>query len=87
MCIRDRNRTERNELIQRLLADTCELCEATEDIEVHHVRALRDLNVKGQGHKSTWKQFMAARRRITLVVCQPCHMDIHHGRSNPRELT
>ena len=44
-----RNRTERNELMQRLLADTCELCGTTEGIEVHHVRALRDLNVQGHG--------------------------------------
>ena len=36
-----RNRTERNELIQRLLADECELCRSTVDVEVHHVRALR----------------------------------------------
>ena len=74
-----RYRSGRTELIKRLLADECELCESTVDIQVHHVRALRDLNVKGQGTKSTWKQFMAARRRITLVVCQPCHMAIHAG--------
>ncbi len=73
-------RSERNELIQRLLADTCEMCGSTVDVEVHHIRALRDLNVQGQGPKSTWKQFMAARKRKTLVVCRTCHMAIHHGR-------
>ena len=80
-----RNRTERNELIQRLLADTCELCEATSDIEVHHVRALRDLNVKGQRSKPKWVQVMAARRRKTLVVCRPCHLTIHDGSWKPRK--
>ena len=75
-----RYRSERNELIQRLLADTCEMCGSTVDVEVHHIRALRDLNVQGQGPKSTWKQVMAAQRRKTLVVCRTCHMDIHHGR-------
>ncbi len=80
-----RNRTERNELIQRLLADTCELCEATADIEVHHVRALRDLNVKGQRSKPKWVQVMAARRRKTLVVCRPCHLTIHGGSWKPRK--
>ena len=65
-----RYRTERNELIKRLLADECELCEGTADIEVHHIRALRDLNVKGQRSKPKWSQVMAARRRKTLVVCR-----------------
>ena len=57
------------------------------DVEVHHVRALRDLNVKGQGTKPKWVQIMAARKRKTLVVCRTCHMDIHHGRSTPQTQT
>ena len=79
-----RRRFERNELIKRLQAQQCELCGSTEDINVHHIRALRDLNVKGQGKKRPWVQIMAARRRKTLVVCHPCHVDIHAGRSNPQ---
>ena len=75
-----RYRFERNELVKRLLADKCEMCGSTVDVEVHHVRALRDLNVKGQGEKSKWVQIMATRRSKTLVVCRTCHMDIHHGR-------
>ncbi len=75
-----RYRTDRNELIKRLLADKCEMCGSTVDVEVHHVRALRDLNVKGQREKPKWVQIMAARRRKTLVVCRTCHMNIHHGR-------
>ena len=78
-----RFRADRVELIQRLLAEECELCGATVDVQVHHVRALRDLNVKGKGQKPQWMQVMAARRRKTLVVCQPCHAAIHAGRSNP----
>ena len=78
-----RFRPDRVELIQRLLAEECELCRATVDVQVHHVRALRDLNVKGQGPKPRWIQVMAARRRKTLVVCHACHVDIHAGRSNP----
>ncbi len=73
-------RFHRNELVKRLLADKCEMCGSTVDVEVHHVRALRDLNVKGQGEKPRWVQIMAARKRKTLVVCRTCHMDIHHGR-------
>ena len=79
------NRTEHNELIQRLLANTCELCESTEDIEVHHVRALRDLNVKGRREKPKWVQLMAARKRKTLVVCRTCHLNAHDGSWKPRK--
>ena len=75
----------RNELIQRLLADECEMCGSTEDIQVHHVRALRDLNVKGQGEKPKWIQVMAARRRKTLVVCRSCHLTAHGGTWHPRK--
>ena len=79
-----RYRTDRNELVKRLLADKCEMCGSTVDVEVHHIRALRDLNVKGQREKPKWVQLMAARKRKTLVVCRTCHVDIHAGRSNPQ---
>ena len=82
-----RYRTERNELVKRLLADECELCGSTVDVEVHHIRALRDLNVKGQPEKPKWVQIMAARRRKTLVVCRPCHLNAHDGSWKPRKQT
>ena len=80
-----RYRSDRNELIKRLEADVCEMCDSTVKVEVHHIHALRDLNVKGRREKPRWVQIMAARQRLTLVVCRACHMDIHHGRSNPRK--
>lgn len=74
-----RSWSERTELIERLLADTCEVCGSQESIEVHHVRALKDLYKPGRRDKSrvAWK--MAARRRKTLVVCNSCHNLIHQG--------
>ena len=71
----------RSELVKRLLADTCELCGNTENIEVHHIRKLADLNREGRPEKPAWVQRMAARGRKTLVVCQDCHDAIHAGRS------
>jgi len=70
---------QRNELITRLLADVCEICGSKEKIQVHHVRKLADLKVKGQKEKPLWIQIMASRRRKTLVVCEPCHRAIHNG--------
>jgi group II intron reverse transcriptase/maturase len=71
----------RTEIIQRLLADTCELCGSHTAIEVHHIRALKDLKQYGRPEKPTWVKTMAARHRKTLVVCRSCHKDIHQGRS------
>jgi len=67
------------ELIQRLLAERCEMCGCTENIEVHHIRKLADLKKPGRKEKPLWVQRMAAIRRKTLVVCKACHEAIHHG--------
>jgi hypothetical protein len=34
----------------------------------------------GRREKPAWMQLMAKRRRKTLVICRPCHEDIHTGR-------
>lgn len=70
----------RTEVVERLLAQKCELCEAEDDIEVHHIHKLAELERQGRTTKPRWMQVMAARRRKTLVVCQKCHHDIHYGR-------
>jgi ribosomal protein L40E len=70
----------RSEVIQRLLAQICELCGATENIEVHHIRKLANLSRAGQLPKPDWQKAMATRQRKTLVVCQRCHQAIHYGR-------
>ena len=72
-------RPERNELIKRLLAEKCELCGSRENVEVHHIRKLADLE-KGGRERPRWVKIMAARRRKTLVVCHLCHRAIHAGR-------
>jgi hypothetical protein len=70
----------RNELLKRLLANTCELCTSTEQVEVHHIRKLADLKKQGQVEKPLWVRVMAARRRKTLIVCRQCHQAIHAGK-------
>jgi len=70
----------RSELIKRLQADTCEVCGAVGNIEVHHIHALKDLKGKGRKEKPLWMQIMSARRRKTLMVCKACHMAIQYGK-------
>jgi hypothetical protein len=75
----------RTELEKRLLADTCELCGAHEDVEVHHIRALKDLHPKGRREKPQWMLTMASRQRKTLVCCRACHMAIHYPQRKARK--
>ena len=65
----------RNSLMERLKLQVCELCGATDKLEMHHVRKLKDL--KG---KSDWEKNMIARRRKTLAVCSKCHAKIDPDR-------
>jgi len=74
------DRGGRTELLQRLLADECELCGSRENVQVHHIRKLKDLKMKGRKEKPLWEQHMIARQRKTLVVCHDCHKAIHAGK-------
>ncbi|WP_323451803.1 HNH endonuclease [Streptomyces yaizuensis] len=68
------------ELITRLLADACEICGGTGDVEVHHIRALADLAHAGWS-ASDWTRVMLDRRRKTIVACVNCHGRIHVART------
>lgn len=71
----------RTEFEQRLLANKCEACGSTEgQMEVHHVRKLKDLKKK---HNLTYlDRIMIERNRKTLVLCYKCHHD-HHEKQIP----
>ena len=74
--------TGRSELEKRLTAQTCEQCGVTSHtkrMEVHHIRALKDLTRYPGREKPEWVKLMATRRRKTLVLCRTCHMNIQYG--------
>ncbi|MBE9462069.1 reverse transcriptase domain-containing protein [Dyadobacter subterraneus] len=64
----------RTSLIDRLKAQKCEICGATETLDMHHVRKLKDLDGKGFADK-----MMMARRRKTIALCRSCHLKTHAG--------
>lgn len=79
---------KRTELEQRLLAQVCEYCGATrltDDIEVHHIRALKDLTTYTGRERPEWVKRMAARHRKTMVLCRTCHQDIPNGHPMRRQ--
>ncbi|HEX2912256.1 MAG TPA: reverse transcriptase domain-containing protein [Chloroflexia bacterium] len=71
-----------SELLERFLAEKCELCGCEQNVEVHHIRALKDLKQKGRAERPKWVEVMAARQRKTLILCRRCHDEVHAGRLN-----
>jgi group II intron reverse transcriptase/maturase len=77
-------RYERREVVRRLIASTCELCQIKDEYcVVHQVRKLAELVQMGKD-RPHWAQIMLKNRRKTLIVCQACHHAIHDGCNNDR---
>jgi group II intron reverse transcriptase/maturase len=70
----------RSEIVERLLNDTCEVCGEKKNVQMHHVRHLRDLNKKGKREMPLWMQIMIMRKRKSIPLCKGCHDDVHHNR-------
>ncbi|WP_373211307.1 reverse transcriptase domain-containing protein [Allofournierella massiliensis] len=63
-------------LTDRLQGHVYEFCGAeTEDIEIHHIRKLKDLSGKAE-----WERHMIARKRKTMALCHSCHVKLHNGK-------
>ena len=70
------------ELLSRLLAGICEICQQPGEVEAHHIRKLSDLGAAGP-LQPLWAKAMANRRRKSLVVCASCHSPIHARQPAP----
>jgi hypothetical protein len=70
----------RSEIIERLLNDTCDVCGSKENVQMHHVRHLKDLNKQGKREMPLWMKVMISRKRKSIPLCKRCHDDIHHNR-------
>lgn len=71
----------RTEFEKRLLANQCEACGTTEgQMEVHHIRKLKDL--KKKKNLKYLERIMIERNRKTLVLCYDCHHK-HHEKQIP----
>lgn len=80
---------KRRQFLTRLLAETCELCGNQTQVEVHHIKSIRQLTkrYRNQGKAvPPWIQRMAEMYRNTLVVCKPCHLAIHQGTYDGKKL-
>ena len=76
------NLKSRSTLSQRLLNDICEVCGSNEKIEMHHIRALKDI----KNNKADWAVKMSAMNRKSIALCKQCHEKITHGKYSGRKL-
>jgi group II intron reverse transcriptase/maturase len=65
------------EVVQRLLRGACEICQQTDNIQIHQIRRLADLTGTDKTNRPQWMNIMARKRRKTLVLCGTCHDSIH----------
>lgn len=65
----------RTELIKKLEANTCEYCGSQENVEVHHIHKMKDIN----RNEELWAVMMKSRNRKTIVLCRNCHHKLHNG--------
>jgi group II intron reverse transcriptase/maturase len=62
-----------------MLSQTCASCGIGEGVEMHHVRALKDL----KGRNFVEKQMIAANRK-QIPLCRSCHAEAHSPDHKPR---
>lgn len=72
------SRRRGKQLIERLQARKCEVCEKPAEVQVHQVRNLADI-ARMPNPKPEWARIMQKMYRKTLVVCISCHNGIHGG--------
>jgi group II intron reverse transcriptase/maturase len=60
----------------------CAICESQYRVEMHHIRALKDLNPK----LSLTDRFMAMRKRKQIPLCRECHMKKHFNKINQESI-
>ncbi len=78
----DDKKSVRSDLLTRLMNNTCEICGNTDEIEVHHIRKMSDIDKNKEG----WQKLMSSMRRKTLIVCKDCHHKIHIGKYDGKSL-
>lgn len=62
--------------IARLDNLVCESCGSDYKVEMHHVRAMKDLNPK----LKAIDKIMVSIKRKQVPLCRVCHMNLHHNK-------
>lgn len=68
------------------LPRTCILCGTTTDIEMHHLRAVKDVRAKIRTGDTTWAQWKGAVLRKQIPLCKYHHGLLHTGNLNHNDM-
>lgn len=56
----------------------CSVCGKAEDVEMHHIRAIRKRKYTLIPEENFWEKGMALRNRKQIPVCKECHIHVIH---------
>lgn len=65
-----------------ILDQPCFICESEKDVEMHHLRHLKDTK-----DKSTLIKIMSKIHRKVVPLCRPCHLKVHQGKYDGMKLS
>ena len=68
----------RGSFIDRLSNRVCSLCGSTENVQMHHINSLKNINK----NYPIWLKMKMSMTRKTIPVCKKCHDRIHSGTFN-----
>lgn len=75
------SRITRSNLFQK-----CVICGTTSDIQMHHLKNVKDVRTKMTNRKVTFKKWIGATNRKQIPLCQYHHHLYHHGKLLSYEL-
>lgn len=64
------------------LGEKCSSCESTQDLEMHHLKHIRTINVK----LSPFDRDLAKINRKQILLCKECHTKVHKGEYKGKSL-
>lgn len=62
-------------IYNHILDEPCFICESRQDVEMHHLKQLKDTKDKG-----TLIKVMSQIRRKVIPLCKACHVKVHAGK-------
>ena len=58
----------------------CTICDTPSNVQMHHLRSVKDVRAKMTNHKSTFQQWIGATKRKQIPLCQYHHNLYHQGK-------
>jgi group II intron reverse transcriptase/maturase len=68
------------------LNDACVICGSHENVEIHHIRSVKNVRAKYQTNELTFAEWKGAFLRKSMPLCKTHHVALHHGKLTSQEL-